>query len=116
MAGRNKKGTPSDERPRDIGDDQQAGMHAGENFQPRNRGEVSDALDRGAAEVSRRRAAEDTDDTVNPGPTEQTAWEARVERGEETMVEEVPEREARGDEEPNSEVSRRGLVNPPPEE
>jgi hypothetical protein len=110
MAGRNKKDTP-----RDIGDDQQAGFHPGENFQPRNRGEVSDAQDRGAAEEARRRAAA-ADDTVNPGPTEQTPWEARVERGEEWTEEQVPEREARGDEEPDSEVSRRGLVNPPPEE
>jgi hypothetical protein len=39
-----------------------------------------------------------------------------VERGEEWTVEQVPEREARGDEEADSEVSRRGLVNPPPEE
>lgn len=110
MAGRNKNDTP-----RDIGDDQQAGMHPGENFQPRNRGAVEDALDRGAAEVSRR-LAEEADDTVNPGSTEQTSWEAQVERGEAWLEEEVPEREARGDEEPDSEVSRRGLINPPPEE
>ena len=94
------------DQPRDIGDDQQAGMHPGENFQPRNRGEGADAKDRAAAE----------DETVNPGSLSQTAWEGRVERGEEWMEEQVPEREARGDEEPNSEVSRRGLVNPPPEE
>ncbi|HLL03831.1 MAG TPA: hypothetical protein VK539_24820 [Myxococcaceae bacterium] len=103
------------DQPRDIGDDQQAGMHPGENFQPRNRGEGADAKDRAAAEESRRlNAAED--ETVNPGSLSQTAWEGRVERGEEWMEEQVPEREARGDEEPNSEVSRRGLVNPPPEE
>lgn len=109
MADRSKK-----DKPRDIADDQQAGMHPGENFQPRNRGEVEDALDRGAAEVSRQLATHD--DTVNPGTTEQTPWEARVERGEEWIEEQVPEREARGDEEADSEVSRRGLVNPPPEE
>lgn len=109
MAGKNRKDTP-----RDIGDDQQAGMHPGENFQPRNRGEVADAQDRGSTQVSRRLATDD--DTLNPGATEQTPWEGRVERGEEWMEEQVPEREARGDEEPNSEVSRRGLVNPPPEE
>lgn len=109
MAGKNRKDTP-----RDIGDDQQAGMHPGEDFQPRNRGEVADAQDRGAAQVSRQLARDD--DTLNPGATEQTAWEGRVERGEEWVEEQVPEREARGDEEPNSEVSRRGLVNPPPEE
>jgi hypothetical protein len=108
MADRDKKDTP-----RDIGDDQQAGMHPGENFQPRNRGEVEDALDRGAAEVSRRLAADDH--PAEPNPTEQTQWEDRVERGEETTVEQVPEREARGDEEPDSEASRRWLKSPPPE-
>jgi hypothetical protein len=112
MAGNKGKG-PKDERPRDIGDDQQAGFHAGENFQPRNRGQVEDAQDRGAAETARRLGQERD---VNPGPTEETDWEARVERGEEWTTENVPEREARGDEEPDSEVSRRGLVNPPPEE
>jgi hypothetical protein len=101
--------------PRDIGDDQQAGMHPGENFQPRNRGEAADAKDRAAAEESRRLNAE-ADDTLNPGAIAQTPWEDRVERGEEWMEEEVPEREARGDEEADSEVSRRGLLNPPPEE
>jgi hypothetical protein len=107
MAGKKK------DTPRDIADDQQASMQPGENFQPRNRGEVEDALDRGAAEVSRRLAQ---DDTASPGTIAQTAWEDRVERGEEWQEEQVPEREARGDEEPDSEVSRRGLVNPPPEE
>jgi hypothetical protein len=109
MAGRNKKDTP-----RDIADDQQAALQPGENFQPRNRGEVADALDRGARDVSRRLAADD--DTVNPTPLRQSGWESRVERGEEWQEEQVPEREARGDEEPDSEVSRQGLVNPPPEE
>src|SRR5262245_50155066 len=112
MAG-NKGKRPSDEKPRDIGDDQAAGFHAGENFQPRDRGQVEDAQDRGAAEVSRELAGERD---VNPAPVDETSWEARVERGEEWTTEKVPEREARGDEEPNSEVSRRGLVNPPPEE
>ncbi|MFY0577247.1 hypothetical protein ACN28S_25640 [Cystobacter fuscus] len=110
MAGKNRK-----DAPRDIGDDQQAGfMQPGENFQPRDRGELEDAQDEGAARVSRQLAREDG--AINPGPQEQTPWEARVERGEEWDVEQVPEREARGDEEPDSEVSRRGLVNPPPEE
>jgi hypothetical protein len=112
MAGNKGRG-PKDERPRDIGDDQQAGFHAGENFQPRNRGELEDAQDLGAAETARRLARERD---VTPGPIADTDWEARVERGEEWTSEQVPEREARGDEEADSEVSRRGLVNPPPEE
>ncbi|WP_426745270.1 hypothetical protein VZQ01_29055 [Myxococcus faecalis] len=82
-------------------------------FQPRNRGEVEDAQDEGARDVSRRLADEDAGDV---DPTRDTDWEARVERGEEWTNEQVPEREARGDEEPDSEVSRRGLENPPPEE
>ncbi|MCP3142872.1 hypothetical protein [Pyxidicoccus xibeiensis] len=100
MAGNKGKG-PNDEHPR------------GENFQPRNRGQMEDAQDRGAAEVARRLASERD---ANRGPHSDTTWEERVERGEEWTTEKVPEREARGDEEPNSEVSRRGLVNPPPEE
>ncbi|QSQ23659.1 hypothetical protein JY651_01340 [Pyxidicoccus parkwayensis] len=113
MAGNKGKG-PKDERPRDIGDDQQAGFHAGENFQPRNRGQLEDAQDRGAAETARELGREQRE--ASPGPISDTEWEARVERGEEWDMEQVPEREARGDEEPDSEVSRRGLVNPPPEE
>ncbi|GMU09591.1 hypothetical protein [Corallococcus caeni] len=85
------------------------------NFQPRNRGQLEDALDRGAAELARERAHAAAREDVNPGPLEETRWEAEVERGDEWQDEEVPEREARGDEEPDSEVSRRGLVNPPPE-
>lgn len=112
MAGNKGKG-PKDERPRDIGDDQQAGFHAGENFQPRNRGQMEDALDRGAAETAQRLRRERE---ATPGHTADTNWEARVERGEEWTTEKVSKREARGDEEADSEVSRRGLVNPPPEE
>lgn len=97
MAGRNKN-----EQPRD------------ENFQPRNRGEVEDAIDRAAQQESKRLASEG--EAVSTDPIQQTGWEDRVERGEEWSEEQVPEREARGDEEPDSEVSRRGLVNPPPEE
>jgi hypothetical protein len=111
MAGRNK-----DETPRDIGDDQQAAMQPGENFQPRNRGEVADNIDRAAQQESKRLASQGEGEGVSPDPIKQTAWEDRVERGEEWIEEQVPEREARGDEEPDSEVSRRGLVNPPPEE
>ncbi|WP_240359142.1 hypothetical protein [Pyxidicoccus trucidator] len=80
-------------------------------FQPRNRGQVEDAQDRGAAETARQLGKE-----RDASPTSDTDWEARVERGEEWTTEQVPEREARGDEEPDSDVSRRGLVNPPPEE
>jgi hypothetical protein len=109
MAGRNKN-----EQPRDIGDDQQAAMQPGENFEPRNRGEVADAIDRAAQQESKRLASQDG--AVSTDPIRQTRWEDRVERGEEWTEEQVPEREARGDEEPDSEVSRRGLVNPPPEE
>ncbi|NOK34918.1 hypothetical protein HMI49_17090 [Corallococcus exercitus] len=85
------------------------------NFQPRNRGQMEDALDRGAAELARERSHAAAQEDVNPSPLEETRWEAEVERGEEWEDQEVPEREARGDEEPDSEVSRRGLVNPPPE-
>ena len=105
---------PKDAKPRAVGDDQEAGFHAGENFAPRNRGEVEDAQDRGAAEVSRRLASEGRED--NPGSIAQTPWEARVERGEEWTTQQVPPREASGEEEADSETSRRGLVNPPPEE
>lgn len=107
---------PRDEKPRAVGDDQEAGFHAGENFAPRDRGEVEDTLDRAAARVSQElnREARESADT-NPGTIRQTPWEDRVEKGEEWTEEQVPAREARGDEEPNSEVSRRGLVHPPPE-
>ncbi len=113
-----KKGQgPQDEKPRGIADDQEAGYHAGENLAPRNRGEVADAQDRGAAERSAGLAREArAGGDENPTPLEPTSWEARVERGEEWTVEQTPERERRGDEEADSEVSRRGLVNPPPEE
>ena len=108
---------PTDEKPRDVGDDQEAGYQAGEDFAPRNRGAVEDAVDRAAAEESARLAREAREDAdVSTTPISQTPWEARVERGEEWTEERVPEREARGEEEPNSETSRRGLLNPPPEE
>jgi hypothetical protein len=86
------------------------------NFQPRDRGRLEDAQDRAAAELARERSdAARHDPDVNPGPLDETRWEASVERGEQWQVETVPEREARGDEEPDSEVSRKGLLNPPPE-
>jgi hypothetical protein len=107
---------PKDEKPRDVGTDQAAGYHAGENFAPRNRGEVSDAQDRGAAALSGELARKAREDEENPGTIAQTSWEDRVERGEEWTTEDTPEREARGEEEANSETSRRGLVSPPPEE
>ncbi|MCY1047143.1 hypothetical protein OV208_37925 [Corallococcus sp. bb12-1] len=93
-----------------------AGHKGSRNFQPRNRGQLEDAQDRAAAELSRERSEAALAPDVNPGPVEETPWEASVERGEEWEDRAVPEREARGDEEPDSEVSRRGLVNPPPED
>ncbi|RYZ34321.1 MAG: hypothetical protein EOO71_39400 [Myxococcaceae bacterium] len=94
-----------------------AGNKDSKNFQPRNRGQLEDAQDRAAAELSRERSQAATrEPDVNPGPLEETPWEASVERGEAWEEQTVPEREARGDEEPDSEVSRRGLVNPPPED
>ncbi len=107
---------PKDEKPRDVGTDQAAGYHAGENFAPRNRGEVSDAQDRGAAALSGELARKAREDEENPGTIAQTSWEDRVERGEEWTTQQVPKREASGEEEANSETSRRGLVSPPPEE
>ncbi|WP_223637132.1 hypothetical protein [Corallococcus sp. EGB] len=86
------------------------------NFQPRNRGQLEDAQDRDAAQLARERSREAAREDENPSPLKETRWEAEVERGSEWLDQEVPEREARGDEEPDSEVSRRGLVNPPPED
>ncbi|WP_147443773.1 hypothetical protein [Corallococcus sicarius] len=93
-----------------------AGARPTKNFQPRNRGQLEDAQDRATAELSHERAQAAAREPINPGPVDETAWEAGVERGEEWLAEDTPEREARGDEEADSEVSRRGLVNPPPEE
>lgn len=65
-----------------VGDDQYVPDQRGQNFQPRNAGEMEDAIDQAAARVARdinERARAD----VNPGPSQDTAWEARVEKGEE---------------------------------
>jgi hypothetical protein len=81
--GRTKEPTDKEPKdPTDIGDDQYAGWNRGENFQPRNAGAVSDNMDRAAArvaqDINRRSGAAE-----NPGPSQDTSWEARVERGEE---------------------------------
>jgi hypothetical protein len=83
--------------PQDIGDDQAAGYHRGENFAPRNRGtdvrEVADAQAAADARAREQRGARTGDETVDT-PLEPSAWEARVERGEEWLEEEdVAERE-----------------------
>lgn len=83
--GRTKE--PTDKRQGDpemtnVGDDQYVPDQRGQNFQPRNAGELEDAIDQAAARVAQdinQRTRRD----VNPGPTQDTAWEARVERGEE---------------------------------
>jgi hypothetical protein len=81
--GRTKEPTHQEaQEPTDVGNDQYAGMNRGANFQPRNAGEFEDAIDAAAARVAqdinaRARAAD------NPGPAQDTSWEARVERGEE---------------------------------
>ena len=81
--GRTKEPTHSEaQEPTDVGNDQYAGMNRGANFQPRNAGELEDSIDAAAARVAqdinaRARAAD------NPGPAQDTSWEARVERGEE---------------------------------
>ncbi|MBU8896107.1 hypothetical protein DRW03_05760 [Corallococcus sp. H22C18031201] len=55
-----------------------------EDFQPRDRGQVEDALDRDAAETSRELSARAD---VDPSPLEETPWEASVERGEQWTTE-----------------------------
>ncbi|WNG34216.1 hypothetical protein F0U61_11690 [Archangium violaceum] len=65
-----------------VGDDQYVPDQRGQNFQPRNAGAMEDSIDQAAARVARdinERARAD----VNPGPSQDTAWEARVEEGEE---------------------------------
>lgn len=65
-----------------VGDDQYVPDQRGQNFQPRNAGAMEDAIDEAAARVARDINERTTPD-VNPGPTQETAWEARVEKGEE---------------------------------
>jgi hypothetical protein len=68
--------------PSDVGDDQYAGMNRGANFQPRNAGDLEDSMDRTAARVAQDINAR-TRGADNPGPSQDTSWEARVENGEE---------------------------------
>ncbi|HYO59598.1 hypothetical protein [Archangium sp.] len=56
-------------------------------FQPRNAGEVADSMDVAAARVARD-INERTRPADNPGPSQDTSWEARVERGEEWVEQE----------------------------
>jgi len=68
--------------PTDIGNDQYAGWNRGENFQPRNAGEVSDSMDAAAARIAKDLRAEQPSE-VNARPDQDTPFEARTERGEE---------------------------------
>jgi hypothetical protein len=65
-----------------VGDDQYVPDQHGQNFQPRNAGAMEDSIDRAAARVAQDINAR-TRPADNPGPTQDTSWEARVEEGEE---------------------------------
>ncbi len=65
-----------------VGDDQYVPDQRGQNFQPRNAGAMEDAMDQAAARVARDTNAR-TRPADNPGSSQDTSWEARVERGEE---------------------------------
>ena len=65
-----------------VGDDQYVPDERGQNFQPRNGGELEDSIDAAAARVARDINAR-TSPADNPGSSQDTSWEARVERGEE---------------------------------
>lgn len=81
--GRTKEPTHQEAKePTDVGNDQYAGMNRGANFQPRNAGDLDDSIDAAAARVARDINAR-TRAADNPGPSQDTSWEARVERGEE---------------------------------
>ncbi len=82
--------------PSDIGDDQQAGAHRGQNFQPRNAGAVEDSIDEAAARTARELNAR-AGAAEHPGTHQDTAWEARVERGEEWEEQKDPERTSEAD-------------------
>ena len=85
--GRTKAPTNTEPKePTAIGDDQYAGWNRGENFQPRNAGDMEDSMDRAAARVAQdinRGGESASGGSVNPGPSQDTSWEARVEEGEE---------------------------------
>jgi hypothetical protein len=80
---------PANQEPKEptaIGDDQYAGWNRGENFQPRNAGDLEDSIDRAAARVAQdinRGGESASGGSVNPGPSRDTSFEARTERGEE---------------------------------
>jgi hypothetical protein len=80
-----KGGPPPPERPFDVGNDQAAGFHRGENFLPRVGQDVRD------------RAAASASDTGGSTPHTDTDWEARVERGEEFVEEREPSRDVNDD-------------------
>lgn len=65
-----------------VGDDQYVPDQRGQNFQPRNAGTMEDSIDRAAARVAQDINAS-TRAADNPGPMQDTSWEARVEEGEE---------------------------------
>jgi hypothetical protein len=65
-----------------VGDDQYVPDERGQNFQPRNAGTLEDSIDAAAARVARDINAR-TGPADNPGSSQDTSWEARVERGEE---------------------------------
>jgi hypothetical protein len=68
--------------PTAIGDDQYAGWNRGENFQPRNAGDLEDSIDRAAARVAQD-INRGSGPGVNAGPSQDVPFEARTERGEE---------------------------------
>lgn len=97
-----------------VGDDQYVPDQRGQNFQPRNAGAMEDSIDEAAARVARDINARTTPD-VNPGPTRETPWEARVEEGEE--FEEQRDKDAVRNHDINEDVYKREApANEPREE
>ncbi len=82
--------------PTSIGEDQHAGAHRGQNFQPRNAGAVEDSMEEAAARVARDIRENQTPD-VSGRPDQDTPWEARVERGEEWLENKDTDPIRRGD-------------------
>jgi hypothetical protein len=76
---------PTNQEPKEptaIGDDQYAGWNRGENFLPRNAGDLEDSIDQAAARVAQD-INRGSGPGVNPGPSQDTSFEGRTERGEE---------------------------------